>query len=206
MDIRPLGDFHFDVLAWLGTMLAARLDQHFVIDLGIVCGYIGNTVFTVITSHQHFMGALEHLDDGTLATAPSIYPGHATEHLVAIEYQTHLSRAQKQIIATRLGHQKAKAITMALDAPLDQVELVYRSVGTAAGVDQLAVTLHGAQPATQGLDAFFAVDPQFILQLGTRGGRAAVFEQLEDQLATGNGIFVFLGFAGRFWIDCGPVD
>ena len=206
MDIRPLGDFHFDVLTRLGTMLTARLNQHFMIDLGVIGHHVGDAVFPVVTPYQHLVGALQHFYDSAFATPATIYSGHTTEHLVAIEHQTHLSRAQKQIIATRLGHQKAKAITMALDAPLDQVELVYGSVGTAAGVDQLAVTLHGAQPATQGLDAFFAVDPQFILQLGTRGGRAAVFEQLEDQLATGNGIFVFLGFAGRFWIDCGPVD
>ena len=64
---------------------------------------------------------------------------------------------------------------MAHHSTTDQVELIHRRIGATAGVNQLTVTLHGAQAAAQAFDQFFVIiNAQLSGQLLAVGRRAAL--------------------------------
>ncbi|MNY45821.1 hypothetical protein D3C86_1809530 [compost metagenome] len=94
---------------------------------------------------------------------------------------------------------------MAADAAEDQVQLVHRRIGAAAGVDQLAVALHGAQPTAQRLDLLFGGQAELVEQLLTVRRRATLGEVLQNQFATRDGIFVFFRFTSGLRVEGLPV-
>ena len=200
---RPLGDLHFHVLALLGATGATGCNQHFLLDLGIVCGNEADAAFFIVTADQQFMSPLDDLDNGTFTTAAAVDTGNPPQHTVAIEGDAHLRGAEEQVFATIVGHQKAEAVAVALHPTTDQIELVHWRVGASAGIDQLAITLHRSQAAAQGFDAVFIMQPELLLQLRPGRGSTALGQQLEDEFATGDGVFVFLCFTlgGRIHID-----
>ncbi|MNE22845.1 hypothetical protein D3C80_1160720 [compost metagenome] len=94
---------------------------------------------------------------------------------------------------------------MAADATQDQVKLVDGRVGAATGVNQLAITLHGAQTTAQGLHLIFSGQAEFIYQLLAVRGRATVGQMLQNQLTAGNGVFVFFRFTSGLGIEGLPI-
>ncbi|MOA40465.1 hypothetical protein D3C78_1623420 [compost metagenome] len=94
---------------------------------------------------------------------------------------------------------------MAADAPADQVELVHRRIGTAAGIDKLAISLHGAQTAAQGFQLLIGGQPELFHQLLAGSGRTALGQVLQDQFTTGDGVFVFFRLASGLGIESLPI-
>ena len=68
----------------------------------------------------------------------------------------HLARRQVEILPALLGTQKAKPILVAQHGSLHQIHLLRQGIGLGSREDQLAIALHGAQTAAQGLFLFFA--------------------------------------------------
>src|SRR5690606_27392874 len=125
-----------------------------------------------------FMSAGDHLDNGTFAAATSIKTGNPRQTTVTIEHQAHLCRAEKQVIAAVIRHQKTKTITVAANATENQVKLVDRGIGAAPGIDQLTVALHGTQTATQRFQLLISDQPELCGQLLARGRRATLVQVL----------------------------
>src|SRR5690606_12729838 len=201
---RPLGTLHFHILARLGATGATGGNQYFLLDLGIVGGHETDAALFIVAANQQFTGPSNTLDDGTFGATTAVSTGAAAQHAVAREGEAHLRRTEEQVLAAVIGHQEAEAVTMALDAAADQVELIHRRIGAAAGIDELAITLHGTQAAAQGFDTVFVLEPEFLLQLRPRRRGAALGQQLEDEFATGDGVFVFLCFTLGGWIHVDP--
>ncbi|MNE62289.1 hypothetical protein D3C80_1575590 [compost metagenome] len=94
---------------------------------------------------------------------------------------------------------------MAGDAAEDQVELVYRGISAAPGIDQLTVTLHRPQTAAQGFDLVFGGQAELFDQLLTGSRRAALVQALQDQLTARNRVFVFFRFTSGLGIEGLPI-
>ena len=90
------------------------------------------------------MGTGDHFNNRTFTPPTPVQTGNPRQCTVAIEYQAHLRRAEEQVIAAVVRHQKAEAITVTADAAENQVKFVHRGIGATPGIDQLAITLHGA--------------------------------------------------------------
>ncbi|MCY1291207.1 hypothetical protein D9M70_403880 [compost metagenome] len=202
---RPVGDLDLDELADLGAGGPPRGDQHFLLHLGVVRGDEADAAFLEVATDHALVGALEHLDDGTLAAAAAVKAGNPCEHDVAVEHQAHLPGAEEQVVAAVVRHQEAEAVTMAADAPTDQVELVHRGVGATAGIDKLAIAFHGAQAPPQRLDLLFFAEAKLFQELLTTRGRAAFGEVMQDQLTAGDGVVVFFRFTRGLGIEGLPI-
>ncbi|MNC22364.1 hypothetical protein D3C75_703630 [compost metagenome] len=202
---RPHIDAHLDELAVVRRTLLARQDQHLLLDLRIVGHHHGNAALLEEAANQGFVGALEHLDQRAFAPATPVETGNPRQRTVAVEHQAHLRRTEEQVVAAVVGNQEAETVAMAADAPADQVQLVHRGIGAATGIDQLAIALHGTQPATQGLLGLLACQTQLFEQLGTGSRRTALGQVRQDQLATGDGVCVFFRFAGGLGIEGLPI-
>src|SRR5690606_29450494 len=202
---RPMGDLPLDELARLGVRRPPRRDQHFLLDLGVVGHDEADTTLFLIAPHDALVGTADHLDDRALPTSTTIEPGNPRQTAVAVEDQAHLRGAEKEVVALVVGNEETEAIAMTADAPADQIQLVHRGIGAAPGVDQLAVALHGAQPATKRFDVVFGSKPELVDQLLTRRRGATLVQMLENQLSAGNGVFVFLRFTRGLGIEGLPI-
>jgi len=133
------------------------------------------------------------------AAAALIETRDARDRAVAVQYQTHFTRAEKQIIATLVGHQKAEAFVMADHPAGHHVHAVDQGVQAAPVLEQLPVTLHRPQPAAEGVEVAFAFDMQGSGD-GIESQRLAAFlEAGEHRLATWHRKFI------GAWFTCGFV-
>src|SRR3569623_1039125 len=80
-------------------------------------------------------------------------------------------------------------------AAAHQIHFLREAVIALAVDDELAVALHGAQPAAQRLQVILAAEAQRSGNLLERGGLAMLGKVLQDEFAAGNGLGVFLRFA-----------
>src|SRR5690606_14767674 len=140
----PVSDLDLDELPDARTGGTPGGDQHFLLDLGIVGDHEADAVLYVVTADDALVSTADHLDDAAFATATPVETGHSHKGAVAVEDQAHLRRAEEQIVTAVIRHEETEAVAVATDAPANQVELVHRCVGAATGIDQLAVTFHGA--------------------------------------------------------------
>ncbi|MNZ70202.1 hypothetical protein D3C78_885290 [compost metagenome] len=202
---RPLLDLHLDELAVLGGALLAGGNQHFLLDLRIVRDHAGDPAFLEEAADQGFMGAFDDLHQRALAATAPIEAGDPRQRAVTVEHQAHLRRAEEKVVAAVVGNEEAEAVAVATDAAADQVELVDRRIGAAAGIDKLAVTLHGPEATTQGLQLFVGGQAELFHQLFPAGRGTALVEALQDQLAAGNGVLVFFRLASGLGVEVLPI-
>ncbi len=151
------------------------------------------------------MGTVDHFDNRALAPTAAIQTRNPRQGTVTIEHQAHLARTEEQVITAIVRHQEAEAVTMTANPTKNQVELVHRRIGATAGVNQLTVTLHGAQTAAQGLDLIISGQAKLLHQLLTIGGRAALGQLLQNQLTAGDGVVVFFRFTSGLGIEGLPI-
>ncbi|MDF2489079.1 MAG: hypothetical protein K0S77_1701 [Pseudomonas sp.] len=201
----PVGDLHLDELADLRTAITPGGHQHFLLDLRVVWRHETDAAFFVVAADHAFVAAGDDLDDDPFAAATAVDAAYPCQGAVAIEHQAHLRRAEEQVFAAVIGNQEAEAIAVARDATEDQVQLVYRGISAAPGIDQLAITLHGAQTPTQGFDLVFGGQAELRHQLLSRGWFTAVGELLQDQLTAGDGVVVFFRFTCGLGIEGLPI-
>ncbi|CAG8871589.1 hypothetical protein PS627_04573 [Pseudomonas fluorescens] len=201
----PVGDLHLDELTDLGPAVTPGGHQHFLLDLRVVRGHEADTALFVVAADHAFVAAGNDLDDHTLTSATTVDAAHAGQRTVAIEHQAHLRRAQEQVVAAVIGNQEAETIAVTGDAAEDQVQLVYRGISATPGIDQLAITLHGAQTAAQGFDLVFGGQAELRHQLLSRSRLTAVGELLQDQLTAGDRVIVFFRFTCGLGIEGLPI-
>ncbi|MCY1418457.1 hypothetical protein D9M71_340180 [compost metagenome] len=202
---RPDVDAYLDELVVRGLAALARRDQHFLLDLRIVRNHSADAALFEIAADDDFMGPLDHFHQRAFAATAAVESGNPCQRTVAIEDQTHLRGAEEQVVAAVIRDKEAEAVAVARDTPADQVELVHRRVGTAAGIDELPIALHGAQAATKGLFRLFAGETEFVQQLRPRRRRTTFGEMRQDEFAAGNGVFVFFRLAGGLGIEVLPI-
>ena len=202
---RPVGDLDFDELANLGATVTPGRHQHFLLDLRIVRGHVADAAFFEVAADHAFMRPGDDLDQHAFATTTTVDARDTGQAAVAVEHQAHLRRAEEQVFAAVIGDKEAKAVTVTRDTTTDQVQLVYRGISAAPGIDKLAVTLHGTQAAAQGFDLVFFIKTELCRQLLARGRFATIGEALQDQLTAGNGVVVFFRFASGLGIEGLPI-
>ena len=200
-----MGDLDLDELADARSGGTPRRNQHFLLDLRIIRLDKADTGLLEVAPDDGFMGAGQHFDNRAFATTTPVQPRNARQGAVTVKHQTHLGRTEEQVIAAIIRDQKAKAITMATDAPTDQIQLVDRRVGAAPGINQLSIALHGAQAAAQGLQLLFGGQPELVYQLFTAGRGATLIKPRQNQFATGDGVLVFFRLAGGLGIEGLPI-
>ncbi|VVN41044.1 hypothetical protein PS645_05408 [Pseudomonas fluorescens] len=202
---RPVSDLHFDELTNLRIGVAARRDQHLLLDLRIVRHHEADTAFFEIATDDGFVSTGNHFDDHAFTATATVQTGNARQGAVAIEHQTHLRRAHEQIVTAVIRHQKAETVPVTADAAEDQVELVHRRIRTTTGVDELSVALHGAQAAAQGFDLVFSGQTEFFDQLLAVSRRTPISKMLKDQFAARNRVFIFFRFTSGLGIEGLPI-
>jgi hypothetical protein len=158
-----------------------------------------------VSADDGLVGAGDHFDDGAFAATAAIKTGNPRQCAVAVEHQAHLRRAEEQVVAAVVRDQEAETVAVTADAAADQIELVHRRIGAAAGIDKLTVALHSAQTTTQGFFLLFGGQTQLRQQLFTGSGRTALGQVLQNQLAAGNGVFVFFRLAGGLRVEGLPI-
>ena len=107
----------------------------------------------------------------------------------------HLARVDEQVLAAIFRHQKTETIRMGDHPAAHQVQLACRRITPAAVEDQLAVTHHGPQAATQRLTPLVVVQTQASLELVLAHRPALLLEKLQNVFATGDGLFVGPGLS-----------
>ena len=202
---RPVSNFHLNKLTLFSTGITPWRHQHFLLNFRVIGHNKANAAFFVIATNNAFVGTGDHLNHRTFTTTTAIKTRNPRQSTVTIEHQAHLRGTQKQIITAIIRHQKAKTITVPAHAPKNQVELINRGIGAAAGIDQLAITLHGAKTATQGFELLFSGHAKFISQLFASGWRAALIQVLQNQFTTWNGVFIFFRFTSGLGIEGLPI-
>jgi hypothetical protein len=202
---RPMGDLDLDELTDARAGGAPRGDQHLLLDLRVVGDHEADAALFVVTPDDALVGATDHFDYAALAAATAVEAGHPHQGAVAVEHQAHLRRAEEQVVAAVVRHQETEAVAVTADTTAYQVELVHRRIGAAAGVDQLAVALHGAQTAAQGLELVFGMQTEFLDQLLAAGRRTALGQMRKNQFTTGDGVFVFFRLAGGLGVEGLPI-
>ncbi|EJT84123.1 hypothetical protein PPS11_25690 [Pseudomonas putida S11] len=200
-----MGDLDLDELADLGTAVAPGSDQHFLLDLRVVRGHVADTPFFEVTADHAFVGAGDDFDQHAFTAATAVDARDAGQAAVTVEHQAHLRRAEEQVFAAVVRNKEAEAVAVTGDAAADQVQLVYRGISAAPGIDKLAIALHGTQAAAQGFDLVFVVQTELGRQLLACGRFATVGEALQDQLTAGNGVVVFFRFASGLGIEGLPI-
>ncbi|VVO44585.1 hypothetical protein PS720_06370 [Pseudomonas fluorescens] len=201
----PVGDFHLDELADLGGAIAARGNQHFLLDLRVIRHHKADAAFFEVTADDGLVGTGHHFDDHTFATTATVQARHARQGTVAIEHQAHLRRAHEQVVTAVVRDQEAEAVTMAGNAAQDQVELIHRCVSTTAGIDQLSIALHGTQTAAQGFELVFGGQTELFNQLLAASRRTPIGEVRQDQFAARNRVFIFFRFTSGLGIEGLPI-
>ena len=143
--------------------------------------------------------AFQHLDHHALATPALIQAGFARHDDVAVHDGAHGRWRQEQVGAAVVRDQEAKSVRMAADPAAHHFHLARQSVASTAVAQQLAVTLHRPQPATEGILVALARDVQGLGQFVEIQWLTAFGQHLQNRLARGHGKFVF----GRFTLGHG---
>ncbi|MCY1440262.1 hypothetical protein D9M71_565290 [compost metagenome] len=200
-----MGDLDLDELADLGATVTPGGHQHFLLDLRVVRSHVADAALFEVTADHAFVGTGDDLDQHTFAAATAVDTSDAGQAAVTVEYQSHLRRAEEQVFAAVIRNKEAEAVTVAGDATTDQVQLVYRGISAAPGIDKLAIALHGTQASAQGFDLVFFIQTKLFRQLLAGSRFATVGEALQDQLTAGNGVVVFFRFASGLGIEGLPI-
>ncbi|VVO41215.1 hypothetical protein PS706_05921 [Pseudomonas fluorescens] len=201
----PVGDLHLNELADLGGAITARRDQHFLLDLRVIRHHKADAAFLEVTANDGLVGAGYHFDNDAFTATATVQAGNPRQGTVTIEHQAHLRRAHEQVVAAVIRNQETEAVTMAGNAPQDQVELIHRRVSATAGIDQLSIALHGTQTAAQGFELVFGGQTEFFNQLLAASRRTPIGEMRQDQFAARNRVFIFFRFTSGLGIEGLPI-
>jgi hypothetical protein len=142
-------DLHGHHLAGLCIARVAGGNEDVLVDAAVFRDHETDAAFEIVATDDELVDVLQHLDDLGFATSAPVEAGHAHQHLVAMQHAVHFLGRQIQIVAALLRHHEAEAVRVALDAALDQVELVRQAQLTLAVEHQLAVALHRAKAALE---------------------------------------------------------
>src|SRR3569623_1419219 len=88
--------------------------------------------------------------------AAAIEAQHAGQSTVAMQHAAHLLGREEQIVAALVGDEETETVGMTHHAAAHQIHFLREAVIALAIDDELAVALHGAQPAAQRLQVILA--------------------------------------------------
>ena len=195
-----MGDLsHYD-LAVLGFVLFLRRNENIVVNARVIGDHRANSALFVVAAYDLCNAALEHLDDFALTATAIVDTRNACERLVTIKDMSHLSRAEVQVVRSIQRRQKSIAVSVSDDATMNEIKLVYRSVGSPTIHQQLAIPFHCAQAATDGIDLLCTLYLQALTNLVLVQWMIRIPQHLENQFSAGNGVFIAVGFAGSVGI------
>src|SRR5207253_2359562 len=104
----PVSDLHFDELTDFGAGIAARRDQHFLLNLRVVGNDEADAAFFEVPANDTFVGTGNHFDDHAFTATTTVQAGNPGQRTVTVEHQTHLCRAHEQIVTAVVRDQEAK--------------------------------------------------------------------------------------------------
>ena len=138
---------------------------------------------------------LEHAYYAGFAAAFTICAQRLGEDHIAVHAHLHLLAGEIKIVLAPLDAQEAKAVPVADDHALQQVETLRQGVALAAGKHQLSVALHGAQAAAQGFLLLIAFYLQRYRQLIAADRFFTFRDKIEDKFPARDRVRVFFCFA-----------
>ena len=183
-------------LAVFGITGIRLRNQNLLTDAPIIRHHQAKTMVAIKAPNNLRQTPLQHFNNHALFAATPVNARHPHQHNIAIKYFHHFLRPQEHIPGTVRRHKVTRAFFIALHASLGQFHLVSQAIHTAAITDQLTITAHGNQPATQRLGLILIVIKTHLFTQILISHRLANFcHQLHDVFTTGNGFIVLFSFA-----------
>ena len=140
-----------------------------------------HSAFTPQASDHLSDASIDDLHQRTFTAAVAIHLHHPGHRPVPVHQRAHLARGEEQVGAGVVGPEEPEPVAMPDDPPGDEIHPVDEPEIAAAVADDLAVALHGAQPALQGLVRGRGPKRMGIGDPGKRDRRAALCEELDQR-------------------------
>lgn len=153
-----LDDLHFDDLVDGGAAAMFGRNGDVLGDARITRYHQTQAVLQMKTADDAGVGAFQHLHYPALAAAAPIDAQHAGQGAIAVQHRTHLFGRKEQIVAAFVGHQETETVGVTHHPAAHQIHFFRQAVVAIAVENHLAVALHGAQPAAQGLQLFLVAE------------------------------------------------
>ena len=192
---RLIGDLRDHDLALGGTAQAIARDDDVMGEPLVVRHHEADPALLVEAADDAAGVALQGLRHGPLQATAPIATADPDHHPIAMEQSLHVLGVEIEVIAAVVRPHEAEAVLVADHPPDDQVATVDDTEGVLAVTQELAVPHHGAQAALQGDQVILGGEVQGLGQLRELQRGAVGGQGLEDELATRDGVFVFLQLA-----------
>ena len=162
---RTLGQLNHDHKAHTSTHHLFRRDQDIKAQAAVVRddkpnASVGEVATDNLAGFRH-----QYAHNTRFATTFTVRSQRLCQHLIAMNTGFHLLAGQVQVIFAAFNAQKAVAITVANNGTFQQVKTLRQRIALTTSEDQLPVTLHGAQAATQRFLLLFTFNVEFSGQL-----------------------------------------
>jgi len=185
VEVRLLEDLGHHDLAGCGRADVFTGNEHILVDALVVRHHHRDAGILDVASDHLQVGPREDLHHGTFGPAPSIDAGLPCQHAVTVQDTPHLARAEEEVITARVGHEEAEDIRVSDHPTGREFEALDGRIAAAAVAQQLAVALHGAQPAPERLHLCVIIRRDAHCSRDTREVERSIgrVEQREDGLA-----------------------
>ena len=190
-----LVDAHDHDLALASSLVLPFRDDDVLADAAVIGYHKTDAVLDEVTTDDVRLAGFEQAHQTRFLTTLAIDLGRLHQGIVAMHQALHLAVVQEEIRSTTLGAQKTESIFVAKHIAFDQIQAIRQGVTLVAGEHELPVALHGAQTTSQGFQRLFIGQLEDLGQLFPGHGFLMALDELQQHLATGDGIFVFFGLA-----------
>ena len=148
---RRLGDARDDVVAVARIGARVRRNEDVVMDPRVVGAHEGDAALAPQAPDHLRDAPLDDLDQRPFAAPVAIDLHHAGHYPIPVHQPAHVPRREEQIGARVVGPDESEPVPVSDDASGDEVHPIDEPELAAAVADDLAVTLHGREPALQRL-------------------------------------------------------
>ena len=193
--VGALVDAHHHDLALASPLVFAFRDDDVLTDAAVVWHHETDAVLDEVTTDDVCLTGLEQANQTCFLTTLAVDLGRLHQGIVTVHQALHLAVVQIQIRSTTFRAQKTETIFMAEYIPFDQIQTIRQGVTLVASEYQLPIALHGAQTTAQSFQRLFVSQLECLGQLFAGHRLFVTLDEFEDQLATGDGVFVFFGLA-----------
>ena len=195
-----VGDLGRDDLAGARLALLPGRNQDLVIDAAVLGNDKADPTLLLVAAHHALVRPGQHFHDLAFLATAAIDASDLHQHLVAIEHPVHLPGAEVDILPASQGHGKAITVAVSLHPAVQQVHLVHQPVVAAAIDHELAVALHGPQPLAQRVQVSGVGQAQSPGDTLVIQGAVGLMQQVQDDLAAGDGVVVKRRLAGSMGV------
>ena len=195
-----VGDLGRDDLAGARLALLPGRNQDLVIDAVVFGDDKADPALLLVAAHHVLVRPGQHFHDLAFLATAAIDTGDLHQHLVAIEHPVHLPGAEVDILPAPQGHGEAITVAVPLHPAVQQVHLVYQPIVAAAIDHELTVALHGPQPLAQRVQVSGVGEAQSPGDALVIQGAVSLMQQVQDDLAAGDGVVVKRRLAGSMGV------